>query len=135
MSGKESFSGISHPDNLVETVLPAERSEPQKIEEVRTQSGKASGKSKASKASMEPTKPSVKVIKKKKLEVRTPEMMESEIAAAEKRLEEISEQMGLPEVARDPQQLIKLDKEYREVESRLKVLYEEWETAAAQKTG
>jgi len=69
------------------------------------------------------------------LEVRTPEIIESEIGAAEKRLEEISEQMGLPEVARDAQQLIKLDEEYRGVESRLKGLYEEWETAAAQKTG
>jgi len=69
------------------------------------------------------------------LEVRTPEIIESEIGAAEKRLEEISEQMGLPEVARDAQQLIKLDEEYRGVESRLKVLYEEWERAAAQKTG
>jgi hypothetical protein len=43
--------------------------------------------------------------------------------------------MGLPEVARDAQQLVKLDEEYRGVESRLKVLYEEWESAAAQKTG
>jgi ATP-binding cassette, subfamily F, member 3 len=131
-SGKESFPAISHPENLVETVLPAEHSEPQKVEEVRTQSGKARGKSKASK---EPTRPSVKVIKKKKLEIRTPEVIESEIAAAEKKLAEISEQMGLPEVARDPQQLIKLDREYREVESRLKVFYEEWEIAAAQKIG
>ena len=132
LSGRENLPKISHADNLVETVLPAERSEPQKIEEVKPQSVKASGKSKASTG---PAKPSVKVIKKKKLEVRTPEMIESEIGAAEKRLEEISEQMGLPEVARDAQQLVKLDEEYRGVESRLKVLYEEWETAAAQKTG
>ena len=132
LSGRENFPKISHPDNLVETVLPVERSEPQKIEEVKPQRVKAPGKSKASTG---PAKPSVKVIKKKKLEVRTPEMIESEIGAAEKRLEEISEQMGLPEVARDAQQLVKLDEEYRGVESRLKVLYEEWETAAAQKTG
>jgi len=132
LSGRENLPKISHADNLVETVLPAERSEPQKIQEVKPQSVKASGKSKASTG---PAKPSVKVIKKKKLEVRTPEMIESEIGAAEKRLEEISEQMGLPEVARDAQQLIKLDEEYRGVESRLKGLYEEWETAAAQKTG
>jgi len=132
LSGRENLPKISHADNLVETVLPAERSEPQKIEEVKPQSVKASGKSKASTG---PAKPSVKVIKKKKLEVRTPEIIESEIGAAEKRLEEISEQMGLPEVARDAPQLIKLDEEYRGVESRLKGLYEEWETAAAQKTG
>jgi ATP-binding cassette, subfamily F, member 3 len=132
LSGRENLPKISHPDNLVETVLPVERSEPQKIEEVKRQSVKTPGKSKASTG---PAKPSVKVIKKKKLEVRTPEMIESEIGAAEKKLEEISEQMGLPEVARDAQQLIKLDEEYRGVESRLKVLYEEWELAAAQKTG
>jgi ATP-binding cassette subfamily F protein 3 len=130
--GKENFPKVSHPANLVETVIPAERSEPPKIEEVKTQSRTTRGKSKAATGQ---TKPSVKVIKKKKLELRTPEMIESDIAAAETRLEKISEQMGLPEVARDPQQLVKLDEEYREVESRLKVLYEEWETAATQKTG
>ncbi|HTG95680.1 MAG TPA: ABC-F family ATP-binding cassette domain-containing protein, partial [Pyrinomonadaceae bacterium] len=78
LSGRENLPKISHADNLVETVLPAERSEPQKIQEVKPQSVKASGKSKASTG---PAKPSVKVIKKKKLEVRTPEMIESEIGA------------------------------------------------------
>src|SRR5262245_20379547 len=126
-NGRDNFPKISPVNNLVETAIPAEQLEPAKIEEAKTPSGK---KSKVA----TPTKPAVKVIKKKKLELRTPEMIESEIAVAEQRFEYISEKMGLPEVARDPQQLIKLDEEYREVESRLKVLYEEWETAAAQKT-
>jgi len=47
LSGRENLPKISHADNLVETVLQAERSEPQNIEEVKPQSVKASGKSKA----------------------------------------------------------------------------------------
>ncbi|HEX7295606.1 MAG TPA: ATP-binding cassette domain-containing protein, partial [Pyrinomonadaceae bacterium] len=126
-SGRAVPAQISPVDNLIEPILPPEPTEPQ-IEEVKKPSGKKS-------KTAAPIKPIVKVIKKKKLEIRTPETIESEIGEAEKRMEEVSEKMGLPEVARDPQQLIKLDEEYREVESRLKVLYEEWETAAAQKTG
>jgi ATP-binding cassette, subfamily F, member 3 len=126
-NGRENLANSSPVANLVETVIPVERIEPPKKEEVKTPRGK---KSKVA----APPKPAVKVIKKKQFDVRTPELIESEIAAAEKRLEEISGQMALPEVARDPQQLIKLDEEYRESESRLNVLYEEWETAAATKT-
>ena len=115
----------------LEPLFPIEESELPKIQEVKPQPEKVRTKPKPAQG---PTKPSVKVIKKRKSELRTPEMMEAEIAAAEKRLEEVSQKMGLPEVARDPQQLIKLDEEYRGTESRLKALYEEWENAAAQKT-
>jgi ATP-binding cassette subfamily F protein uup len=95
---RENFPKSSTVDNLVETVTPVERIEPSaKHEEVKTPRGK---KSKVA----APAKPAVKVIKKKQFDVRTSELIESEIAVAEKRLEEISEQMALPEVARDPQQ-------------------------------
>ena len=50
-------------------------------------------------------KPGVKVIKKKKAGGRAPEVIETEIAAAERDLRDISEQMGNSEVARDPQRL------------------------------
>ena len=74
-----------------------------------------------------PKKPGVKVIKKKKPETRTPETVESDIARAEKRLNEISEQMGTPEVARDPDRLIALNDEYQQTEALLRSLYDEWD--------
>jgi ATP-binding cassette, subfamily F, member 3 len=73
------------------------------------------------------TKPGVKVIKKKKAEIRTPEQVENEIAQAESRLNEISERMGTPEVARDADRLIALNGEYQQAEALLKDLYEEWD--------
>ena len=74
-----------------------------------------------------PTKPGVKVVKKKKPETRTAEQVEQEIAAAESRLNDISQQMGTPEVARDPDRLIALNTYYQQTESSLKTLYEEWD--------
>jgi protein subunit release factor A len=73
-----------------------------------------------------PKKPGVKVVKKNK-ETRTPELVEGEIARAESRLNEISEQMGTPEVARDAERLISLNDEYQQTEALLKNLYEEWD--------
>src|SRR5689334_3540532 len=74
-----------------------------------------------------PAKPGVKVVKKKKPETRTPEQVENEIAQAESRLNDISQQMGTPEVARDADRLIALNDEYQQTESSLKTLYEEWD--------
>jgi ATP-binding cassette subfamily F protein 3 len=71
-------------------------------------------------------KPGVKVIKKKK-EMRTPEQVENEIAQAESRLSQISQQMGTPEVARDANRLISLNDEYQQTDAQLKTLYEEWD--------
>ena len=79
------------------------------------------------KAPTAPKKPGVKVIKKKKAEARTPELVESDIARAEQRLNEISQQMGTPEVARDAEKLIALNDEYQQTEALLRNLYEEWE--------
>jgi ATP-binding cassette subfamily F protein 3 len=79
------------------------------------------------KASPAPKKSGVKVIKKKKADARTPELVESEIARAEQRLNEISEQMGTPEVARDAEKLIALNDEYQQTEAQLRSLYDEWE--------
>ena len=74
-----------------------------------------------------PVKRGVKVVKKKKPAVRTTEMVETEIARAESRLNEVSQQMGTPEVARDADRLIALNDEYQQTEARLKSLYEEWD--------
>ena len=79
------------------------------------------------KASPAPKKSGVKVIKKKKADARTAELVESEIARAEQRLNEISEQMGTPEVARDAEKLIALNDEYQQTEAQLRSLYDEWE--------
>ena len=74
-----------------------------------------------------PKKPGVKVVKKKKADARTPELVESEISRAEQRLNEISQQMGTPEVARDAERLIALNGEYQQTESLLRSLYDEWD--------
>jgi ATP-binding cassette subfamily F protein 3 len=82
-------------------------------------------------------KPAIKVIKKNKSEVTrknealTPALLEEEIARLEKKLHEISERMSLPEVARDATELIKLDEDYRQTESQLAALYNQWEEVAA----
>jgi ATP-binding cassette subfamily F protein 3 len=116
--------------NLVETVVPKEKVESVSIDEPARSAAKSKGKGKTPN---QPPRQSVKVVKKKKPEIRTPEMIETEIAAAEAKLEEISQQMGLPEVARNPERLLKLDEEYRQTETRLKSLYEDWEGAAAER--
>src|SRR5262245_16496889 len=79
------------------------------------------------KAPPAPKKPGVKVVKKKKPDARTPELVETEIARAEQRLNEISEQMGTPEVARDADRLIALNDEYQQTEAALRSLYDEWD--------
>ena len=81
----------------------------------------------ASKPSPAPKKPGVKVVKKKKPDARTPEQVEIDIARAEQRLNEISQQMGTPEVARDAEKLIALNDEYQQTESLLRKLYDEWD--------
>ena len=86
---------------------------------------------KAAKPAPAPKKPGIKVVKKKKPDVRTPELVESEIARAEQRLNEISEQMGTPEVARDADRLISLNDEYQQTEVLLRTLYEEWDRVAS----
>jgi ATP-binding cassette, subfamily F, member 3 len=74
-----------------------------------------------------PKKAGVKVIKKKKPDARTPEQIETDITQAEARLNDISQQMGTPEVARDANRLIKLNDEYQKTEALLKGLYDEWD--------
>jgi ATP-binding cassette subfamily F protein 3 len=69
----------------------------------------------------------VKVIKKRRVDFRTPELIEAEITQMEKTLADISAQMGAPEVARDAERLIPLNEEYQQTETRLRDLYEEWE--------
>ena len=81
-----------------------------------------------------PKKPGVKVVKKKKPDLRTPELVETEISQAEQRLNEISEQMGTPEVARDADRLIALNDEYQQTESLLRTLYDEWDRISAEPT-
>jgi len=103
-----------------------EASAPKPTETAPAGKSKQSGKGKASTGKQAPT---IKVIKKNKPV--TPVLLEAEIAEAEKKLNEISERMSLPEVARDATELIKLDEEYRQTEARLTVLYSQWEAAAA----
>jgi ATP-binding cassette subfamily F protein 3 len=111
-SSASSPVGAAEPENLVSVVAAP-------LEEVpRVKKAKPSV----------PTKPGVKIVKKKKAAaLRTPEIVENEIAQAESRLNDISQQMGTPEVARDADRLIALNDEYQQTETLLKTLYEEWE--------
>ena len=70
--------------------------------------------------------------KQKSPAARTPQMIESEIAEAEKRLATLSEELSRPEVARDTNRAKTLNKEYQGADARLRSLYEEWERIAAE---
>jgi ATP-binding cassette, subfamily F, member 3 len=71
---------------------------------------------------------------KKREPERNAQSVEAEIAEAEKRLIELSEEMGKPDVAREHDQLAALNEEYRQTEERLQALYQEWERVAAETT-
>lgn len=92
----------------------------------------AASAAKSGKSNKSEPKPAnrVKVIKRKQA-IRPAEQVEEEIAKAEKRLAEISELMGSPEVAREGQRLIVLSDEYQQTEKRLGQLYEEWDKVTA----
>lgn len=81
----------------------------------------------AAKPAAAPRKPGIKVVKKKKPEARTLDLVETEISRVEQRLKEISEQMGTSEIARDAERLMALNKEYLQTETSLRTLYEEWD--------
>jgi ATP-binding cassette subfamily F protein 3 len=68
----------------------------------------------------------------KKLPVRDSQSIEAEIAEAEKRLVELSEQLGQPEVSRDSERLKSLNHEYQNTDARLRNLYQEWEQTATE---
>lgn len=79
-----------------------------------------------------PSQPGAKKREKKKEPERDAQSLEAEIAEVEKRLAELSEEMGRPEVARAPEQLAALNEEYRRTEARLQSLYQEWERVASE---
>jgi ATP-binding cassette subfamily F protein 3 len=70
----------------------------------------------------------------KKQPLRDSQSIETEIGEAEKRLAEISEQLGHSEIARDPQRLKALNEEYKQADALLRSLYEEWEQVSAEAT-
>jgi ATP-binding cassette, subfamily F, member 3 len=81
---------------------------------------KGTGKSKGGKES------------KKKGSGRDQKSVEEEVAEVEKRLAELGEEMAMPETARDPGRLARLNEEYRNADERLRLLYEEWERVVAE---
>jgi ATP-binding cassette subfamily F protein 3 len=68
---------------------------------------------------------------KKRGAARDPRAVEDEIAAAERRVSMLAEELGKPENARDPARRARLNEDYQQAEARLRELYEEWERAAA----
>ena len=112
---------VSAEENLVSVTPIAAAS----TSEVATQEQPARQNPKKTAAA--PKKPGVKVVKKKKPELRTQSMIETDIAGAEREMNRISELMGTPEVVRDAARLIALNEEYQQAEANLRRLYEEWE--------
>jgi ATP-binding cassette subfamily F protein 3 len=98
------------------------------VNEVRADQGKHGKKGSASK----PQPRGVKVVKKSRPAARPAEAVETEIAQAEKLLNELSEKMSAPEIARDPTRLLEITTEYQSTEKRLGELYEEWERFGAE---
>jgi ATP-binding cassette, subfamily F, member 3 len=121
----------SGPGNALDTRASNQSIEPSAPDKGKAPSGKVkqSGKGKTAASTKVPA---IKVIKKNRNESLNPEVLEREIAAAEKRLTEISDQMSQPDVARDATKLVKLDGDYKETEARLTILYDQWEHTSAQ---
>jgi len=115
----------SEVENLVDVGVVAQAS----AEQSKSGKVKQGGKGKAH--SSQTKTPAIKVIKKNKTETLTPVQLEAEIAKAEEKLNQISHQMSRPEVARNALELIKLDQEYRQTETQLSTLYNQWEEASA----
>ena len=124
-----SLPSVEKKETASENVSGGNRADQSPVEQAQSGHGKskqAKGKSAASTKT-----PIIKVIKKNKTETLNPVELEAEIAKAEERLNEVSEQMSQPEVARDATALVKLDEDYRQIQSQLAVLYEQWERTAA----
>lgn len=75
--------------------------------------------------------PRIRLIKQKKPESRSAQVVEAEIAGIEQRLRDITDQMSQPEVARDVERFTKLSNDFKQAESTLSALYEEWERVTA----
>ncbi len=109
--------------------VAADESDPVAVKRVSSTKSKP-----AKKGSEVPLPRGVKVVKKSRPSVRAAELVEGEIAQAEKRLSELSEQMGSPEIARDATRLMDLNDQYQAAEKQLAALYEEWERLGAETT-
>ena len=124
----ESAAPQKHADeHLVETVivnaLPHPQSEKTLPSEKKSLAKKASG-----------VKPRVKLVKPKKRIKRTTEAIETDIALAEQRIEALTAELATPETARNREGLRALKTEYKELETRLGELYEEWERVSRELT-
>ena len=129
-SGEDEAKNTSYKvENLVST-----SASPHSLDKSKTEDAISSAK-KSSKTKEAAVRPRVKVIKKQKTEPRTTAAIETEIATTEKSLAEISQAMGLPEVARDAGRLIALSEQYQQAESRLRELYDEWDRISVEISG
>lgn len=111
-------------DRMVESLPPAGVQE--RADAMPAEKTKRSQVARAKPANLKQGPRQIKVIKRK-AELRSSETIEAEIAAAERRLGELSVEMSKPGVSRDASRLMALRKEYRQVDADLGALYEEWE--------
>ncbi len=125
-----SFPSFENKESASERVSGGNRAGQSTLEQSQSEQGKS--KQAKGKSAAQTKSPAIKVIKKNKTETLSPIVLEAEIAKAEERLNEVSEQMSQPEVARDAAALVKLDEDYRQIQAQLAVLYEQWEKTAPQ---
>jgi ATP-binding cassette subfamily F protein 3 len=128
-SGKRVSQPVFETKNLGYAELSDEAAVQPRSKQTAAESPGKSNQNRKGKAASGKQTPAIKVIKKNKTD--SPVVLEAEIAEVEKKLNDISAKMSLPEVARDAAELIRLDEEYRQTEARLTVLYGQWEAAAA----
>ena len=94
------------------------------------QSGSAFREAKSKSASPSGAKGSIDASKVKLIKKpRDPEIIEAEITELEKRLTELSNDMTKPEVARDITKLVSVNDQYKQTETQLALLMDEWERA------
>jgi len=93
-------------------------------------SGSGGSNLRRTKISLPESSKTVRVIKKP----RETEIIEAEIITHEKLLASLGEAMSTPEVARDITKLVKVSDDYKQTESRLRELNQEWERAIDNQT-
>ncbi len=99
---------------------PAKSQSPAKVTTVKTDERKTNG---------------VRHVKKAKGRERDASLVEAEIGVAEKRLEDLTSELTLPEVARDHARMQRVNRAYTEAEAQLRALYEEWERFSSEVAG
>ena len=115
-------------EHLVDTVIGNALSQDPQFEKT------ISAEKKSAPKKIPGVKPGVKLVKPKKRIERTTDAIETDIAFAEQRMEALTAELAAPETARNREGLRALKSEYKDLETRLRELYEEWERVSRELT-